>query len=104
MTLLDYFIIMAFIIGVTLVGLVASRKTKVTTEQYLMADRSVHWLAVTATLIATGISCKSLIGLPGLAYSGDLTYLQLYLPVPIAVIIVSVIFLPIYNYHSLASR
>ena len=97
MTLLDYFIIMAFIIGVTLVGLVASRKTKVTTEQYLMADRSVHWLAVTATLIATGISCKSLIGLPGLAYSGDLTYLQLYLPVPIAVIIVSVIFLPLYS-------
>lgn len=55
------------------------------------------WLAITSTLIATGISCKSLIGLPGLAYAGDLTYVQLYLPVPIAVFIVTMVFLPFYS-------
>ncbi len=97
MSALDYLILTASIVGVTVVGLIASRRRKATIEQYFMADRSVHWLAVTATLIATGISAKSLIGLPGLAYMGDLTYMQLYLPVPIAVFIVTVVFLPFYS-------
>ena len=51
---------------------------------------------VLASLLAAGISCKSLIGLPGLAYKGNLTFMQMYLPLPFAVLIAARYFLPFY--------
>lgn len=96
MTPLDYVVLMVYLVGVTVIGLLAGRSKKVSLDEYFLGSRAVPWLASAASLVATGISCKSLIGLPGLSYKGDMTYLQMYLPVPLAVLIAAVVFLPFY--------
>lgn len=97
MAVLDYVVLAAYVAGIVLIGLLVSRRRAATTEDYFLGGRSIPWMAGTASLIATAISCKSLIGLPGLAFTGDLTYLQMYLVVPLAAWLVSVIFLPFFS-------
>ena len=94
---LDYIVIAVYVIGVTLVGLAASRRKQSSISEYVLANRRVPWLAATASMIATGISAKSLIGLPGLSYTRDLTYVQMYLVLPLAALIAVVVFLPFYS-------
>ena len=94
---LDYIVIAVYVIGVTLVGLAASRRKQSSIAEYVLANRQVPWLAATASMIATGISAKSLIGLPGLSYTRDLTYVQMYLVLPLAALIAVVVFLPFYS-------
>ena len=97
MASLDYIVIAVYVIGVTLVGLLASRRRQSSMAEYFLGNRRVPWLAATASMIATGISAKSLIGLPGLSYAGDLTYLQMYLVLPAAALIAATLFLPFYS-------
>lgn len=96
MSSLDYLIIVVYLAGITSIGLLAGRKPKSTLDEYFLGSRAVPWLFSTSSLIATGISCRSLIGLPGLAFKGDLTYLQMYLPLAPAVVVASFVFLPFY--------
>ena len=103
MSLLDYTIIAVYVIGITLVGLLASRRRQSSTSEYFLGNRQVPWLAATASMVATGISAKSLIGLPGLSFAGDLTYLQMYLVLPLAALIAAVIFLPFYSHLKITS-
>lgn len=97
MSVVDYLVLVAYLVGVTGVGLWASRVKQSTLDQYFLGNRAVPWLASMASLIATGISCKSLIGLPGLTYKGDMTYLQMYLPLPLAIGLAAWLFLPVYS-------
>lgn len=103
MRLLDYAIVVVYLVGVTTLGLLASRSRRHSLDDYFLGGRAVPWLVSAASLIATGISCRSLIGLPGLAYTADLTYLQMYLPLPFAVLVAALIFLPFYVRHRMTS-
>jgi len=94
MTLPDYIVVAVYLIGIVLIGATVARRRNTSTDDYLMGGRSIPWLAGAASVIATAISCKSVIGLPGLAYSGDLTYMQMYLVVPLSAWLVSVTLLP----------
>jgi len=96
MTAIDYYIVAAYLLGVTSLGLLAGRKRKFSLDEYFLGGRLIPWFVSAASLIATGISCRSLIGMPGLTFGGNLTYLQLYLPLPIMVFLAAVIFLPLY--------
>lgn len=96
MSTLDYGILVSYLVGVTALGLFASRSAKTSLDEYFLGNRAIPWLVSAASLIATGISCRSLIGMPGLTYKGDLTYLQMYLPLPFMVMIAAWVFLPFY--------
>ena len=97
MSPLDYIVIAVYVAGITLVGLAASRRKQTSIAEYFLGNRSVPWLAASASMVATGISAKSLIGLPGLSYTNDLTYLQMYIVLPLAALIAATLFLPFYS-------
>ena len=97
MSTIDYLVLAGYLVGVTGVGLWAARARQTSLDQFFLGNRAVPWLATMASLIATGISCKSLIGLPGLSFKGDMTYLQMYLPLPFVAIAAAWIFLPVYS-------
>ncbi|WP_420401924.1 sodium:solute symporter [Flagellimonas sp.] len=60
---LDSAIIVAYLVGIVLVGLFATRKMKMTGEGYFLAGRGLGWATIGAALFASNISTIHLTGL-----------------------------------------
>ena len=64
-------IIIAYIIIIVLIGLISSRKVK-TSQDFFLADRSVGWLTLTATITATTVGGSATIVAGGRIYASGL--------------------------------
>ncbi|HEY6554233.1 MAG TPA: sodium:solute symporter, partial [Vicinamibacteria bacterium] len=91
----DYAVILGYLLAITLFGSWFARFQK-TTKDYFLTDRSVPWWAICFTIVATETSTLTFIGIPALAYAGNLTFLQLALGYVVGRILVSVLFIPAY--------
>lgn len=69
----DYSIIVVYIIGLVLMGFYFSRKEK-GTEDFFVGGRKVPWWAVGLSLYATGTSAISFMAISGRTYSTDWLY------------------------------
>lgn len=95
LTPLDYAVVGAYLFGVILFGSWFARFQK-TTKDYFLADRSTPWWAICFTIVATETSTLSFIGVPALAYAGNMTFLQLAAGYVVGRLIVSALFIPAY--------
>jgi SSS family solute:Na+ symporter len=91
----DYAVIAGYLLAITAFGSWFARFQK-TTRDYFLADRSAPWWAICFTIVATETSTLSFIGVPALAYAGDMAFLQLALGYVIGRVLVSVLFIPAY--------
>src|SRR5574338_1026211 len=74
-TALDVVVIIAYLIGVTLLGIWVGRRQR-DAKDYFVAGREIPWWAVMFSVVATETSALTFISIPGLAYVGDLGFLQ----------------------------
>ena len=95
LTWLDYAIIVGYLAAITLFGSYFARFQK-TTRDYFLTGRSVPWWAICFTVVATETSTLTFISVPGSAYAGDMTFLQLVFGYVIGRVIVSALFIPAY--------
>src|SRR5688572_16863918 len=95
LTWLDYAIIAGYLGAITVFGSYFARFQK-TTRDYFLTGRSVPWWAICFTVVATETSTLTFISVPGSAYAGDMTFLQLVFGYVIGRVIVSVLFIPAY--------
>lgn len=65
----DIVIILAYLIGIVLVGLLSARNTKMTGERYFLAGRQLRWGTIGAALFASNISTIHLTGLAADGFS-----------------------------------
>jgi SSS family transporter len=91
----DYAVIAAYLIAITLFGSWFAKFQK-TTSDYFLADRTSPWWAICFTIVATETSTLSFIGVPAQAYAGNMTFLQLALGYIVGRVLVSVLFIPAY--------
>jgi SSS family transporter len=91
----DYAVIGGYLLAITLFGSWFARFQK-TTKDYFLTDRSVPWWAICFTIVATETSTLTFIGVPALAYGGNLTFLQLALGYVVGRLLVSALFIPAY--------
>lgn len=66
-------------------------------QDYLLANRSTPWYAVTLSIMATQASAITFLSTPGQAYVDGMRFVQFYLGLPIAMIILSITAVPIYH-------
>jgi SSS family transporter len=92
---LDFVIIALYLAGITLFGL-RFRKRQRTLRDYFLADRNIPWWAIALSIVAAETSTLTIIGIPGLAYDTNLTFLQLVLGYLIGRVIISFVLLPQY--------
>ncbi len=95
LTLLDYLIIVVYLIAVVIFGIKISGRQR-STADYFLGGRDLPWWAVCFSVVATETSTLTVIGTPAIAYFGSLTFLQLAFGYIIGRIIVSAVFLPRY--------
>ncbi len=92
---IDYAIIISFLAASTLFGLWQGRSNKQTSD-YFLGGHTLPWFAVMLSVVATETSVLTFVSVPGLAYRGDWTFLQLSLGYIVGRILVSIILLPVY--------
>jgi hypothetical protein len=68
MASLDWIIVIGYMVGIILLGLVASRG-QTDAKDYFLASRSATWPTIGLALIGSNISATTLIGLAGAAYT-----------------------------------
>ena len=95
MNLFDLALIAVYLVGITLFGL-RFRKKQRTLRDYFLADRNIPWWAIALSIVAAETSTLTIIGVPGLAYDTDFTFLQLVMGYLVGRVIISYLLLPHY--------
>jgi SSS family transporter len=92
---LDYAIVAVYLVGVVVYGFISSKKQK-TTKDYFLGGKEMKWWAVGLSIVASETSTLTFISIPGLAYKGNMQFLQLVFGYFIGRLIVSFVFIPLY--------
>jgi solute:Na+ symporter, SSS family len=92
---LDFAIIAVYLAGITLFGL-RFRKRQRSLRDYFLADRNIPWWAISLSIVAAETSTLTIISIPGLAYQGNLTFLQVVFGYVVGRVIISFVLLPHY--------
>ena len=92
---LDLIIIAAYVAGVTWFGWRFGRKQK-SVRDYFIGGRDVPWWAITFSIVATETSTATFVSIPGLAFAGNMTFLQLVFGYLIGRVAIVLIFIPLY--------
>lgn len=96
---LDYIIFILYALVIVSLGLWVSRTKKgveKTAQEYFLADKSLTWWAVGASLIAANISAEHFIGTSGSGYAIGLAISAYEWMAAVALIIVAKYFLPVF--------
>ena len=68
-----------------------------TSDEYIKAGNSAKWWTIGLSVMATQASAITFLSTPGQAFNDGLGFVQFYFGLPLAVIIICLIFIPIYH-------
>lgn len=92
---LDLAIVVAYLLGVTLLGL-RFRQQQHNVQDYFLGGRSAPWWALAFSIVATETSTLTIIGTPAIAFAGNMTFLQLIFGYIVGRALITIFFLPGY--------
>tara|TARA_A100001011_G_scaffold148842_1_gene156985 strand:+ start:6155 stop:7828 length:1674 start_codon:yes stop_codon:yes gene_type:complete len=93
---LDWFVLLSTLIIIVVYGTLKTTGAK-TAREYIQAGNNAKWWTIGISVMATQASAITFLSTPGQAFNDGLGFVQFYFGIPIAVIIVCVIFIPIYH-------
>jgi Na+/proline symporter len=94
-TTLDAVVLFAYLIGITLLGVVIGRR-RADDADYFLAGRALPWWVICASNVATETSAVTFVSIPATAYTSDFWILQLAFGYLIGRILVAWLLLPGY--------
>src|SRR5919107_2426201 len=94
-TPLDAAVLLLYLAGTTALGMYVGRRQR-DAKDYFVADRAIPWWAILFSVVATETSALTFISIPGLAYLGDLGFLQIAVGYLLGRIVVAATLLPRY--------
>lgn len=92
---LDYAIVGLYLIGVTVAGITIANKQR-SSRDYFLGGKQMSWWSVGFSIVASETSTLTFIGIPGLAYTSNMHFLQLAGGYFIGRLLVSIMFIPAY--------
>jgi solute:Na+ symporter, SSS family len=92
----DWIVLVVTLATIVIYGVWKGRRQR-RLEQYLLADRQMQWYTVALSVMATQASAITFLSTPGQAYTDGMRFVQFYLGLPIAMVILSVTAVPIYH-------
>ncbi len=92
----DLILIALYLLGITLFGLRFRKRSDASLSSYFLAARSVPWWAIALSIVSAETSTLTIISVPGIAYGGNFTFLQLVLGYMVGRLLICVLFLPRY--------
>jgi Na+/proline symporter len=96
MRLADWIVLTATLLFIVAYGVWKGRRQK-RLEAYLLADRELRWYTVALSIMATQASAITFLSTPGQAFADGMRFVQFYLGLPVAMVILSITAVPIYH-------
>ena len=92
----DWFILIGTLLFIVLYGTYKSRGSKNVT-QYLKGGSDSRWWTIGLSVMATQASAITFLSTPGQAFNSGMGFVQFYFGLPIAMVIICLVFIPIYH-------
>ena len=92
---IDWTVLLGTIAAIVGYGSWKTRKNR-DINSFLKGDNEMRWYTIGLSIMATQASAITFLSTPGQAYESGMGFIQFYFGLPIAMIIVSAVFLPIY--------
>lgn len=96
MSNLDWGVLILTLVGIVSYGIYMSRGSQ-NIQGYLLGNQSLPWYHVCLSVMATQASAITFLSAPGLAYSSGMSFVQFYFGLPLAMIVLSITFVPIFH-------
>ena len=96
MSVIDWIVLSAFLGFIVIYGVWKTRGSK-NIKEFLLANKSARWYTVTLSIMATQASAITFLSTPGQAYVDGMRFVQFYIGLPIAMIILSITAVPIFH-------
>jgi Na+/proline symporter len=93
---LDYLVLLGVLVGIAVYGMWRTRGHH-NLRSYLKGSRETRWFTIGLSVMATQASAITFLSTPGQGYESGLGFVQNYFGAPLALIIIAVVFLPIYR-------
>ncbi|MEO6254838.1 MAG: sodium:solute symporter, partial [Ferruginibacter sp.] len=93
---IDWIILIVTLGGIIMYGIYKSRTTK-NLEGYFLSNRSLPWYLVLLSIMGTQASAITFLTGPGQAFSDGMRFVQYYFGLPLAMIVISIFFVPVFT-------
>lgn len=95
MTTLDWIVLFATLSFIVGYGIWKTRGTQ-NIEGFLLGNKSMNWWTIGLSVMATQASAITFLSTPGQGFEDGMGFVQFYFGLPLAMIIISVVFIPLY--------
>jgi len=95
MQLLDWIVLIGTLVFIVSYGVYKTRGID-KVQDYLRGGNKAHWWTIGISVMATQASAITFLSTPGQAYHDGMGFVQFYFGLPIAMVIICIVFIPIY--------
>ena len=91
----DWVVILLYLVGIIVLGLWFGKDQR-NTRDYFLGSKTIPWWGIGLSIVAAETSALTIIGVPAMAYGGNIAFLQMILGYVIARIILAAVLVPHY--------
>ncbi|MGN6531708.1 MAG: sodium:solute symporter family transporter [Ginsengibacter sp.] len=96
MSFQDWIVLIVTLTAIIIYGVFKSRTTK-NLDGYFLSNRDMPWYLVLLSIMGTQASAITFISAPGQAYTDGMRFVQYYFGLPLAMIVICIVFVPVFN-------
>ena len=93
---IDWIVLSVTLLSIVIYGVWKTRGSQ-NVEDYILGNNETPWYVVGLSVMATQASAITFLSTPGQAYHDGMGFVQFYFGLPIAMVIISLTFIPIYH-------
>lgn len=95
MSIIDWVVLLGTLVSIVVYGVYKTRHTA-TLDSYVKGDSDASWWGIGISVMATQASAITFLSTPGQAYTDGMRFIQFYFGLPLAMIVLSVTFIPLF--------
>lgn len=92
----DWIVLVVTLTSIIMYGVYKSKSTK-NLEGYFLSNRDMPWYLVLLSIMGTQASAITFISAPGQAFTDGMRFVQYYFGLPLAMIVICIVFVPVFN-------
>ncbi|MEO6818121.1 MAG: sodium:solute symporter [Ginsengibacter sp.] len=96
MSVPDWIVLIVTLSCIVMYGVYKSRTSK-NLEGYFLSNRDMPWYLVLLSIMGTQASAITFLSAPGQAYTDGMRFVQYYFGLPLAMIVICIVFVPVFN-------